>query len=80
MWKNIKNVVSAVADLTTIGTKEVAYQLNKASDATETVTSSISSKAASLRERYEADLRDRKAGVKKAEVVKETPSDVIAVN
>lgn len=80
MWKNLKNVVSAVADLTTIGTKEVAYQFNKASDATETVTSSLSSKAAALRERYEADLADRRAGVKKVEVVKETPSDVIAVN
>jgi hypothetical protein len=80
MWKNLKNVVSAVSDLVVIGSKEVAYQAGKASEATETVTGSFSSKAASLRVRYEADLADRKAGVKKAEVVEETPAEVITVN
>lgn len=80
MWKNIKNLSSAVANISMILAKETSHQFNKASDATETVTSSLSSKAAALRERYEADLADRRAGVKKAEVVKETPSDVIAVN
>lgn len=33
--KSVNNTVSAVADLTTIGTNEVAYQRNKESDATE---------------------------------------------
>lgn len=82
MWKNLKNVMSAVADLTAIGTKEVSYQLNKASCATETVTSSISSKASALRAKYEAELADRKAGIKKPTVVTETevPKDAVAIN
>ena len=57
-----------------IGSKEVSYQASKASNATASVTGTISSKAASLRARYEADLADRKAGIKKvAPVVTETP-------
>lgn len=82
MWKNIKNVVSAVSDLVVIGSKEVAYQVNKASTATESVTGSLSNKAASVRARYEADLADRKAGIKKPVVVteSETPNNVVSVN
>ena len=82
MWKNIKNVVSAVSDLVVIGAKEVSYQANKASDATEQVTGKIAEKSSQLREQYEADLADRKAGIKKPVVVTETatPTDVIPVN
>ncbi|HIJ97447.1 MAG TPA: hypothetical protein HPP94_17280 [Desulfuromonadales bacterium] len=80
MWKNIKNVVSAVSDLVVIGSKEVTYQVNKASTATESVTGSLSTKAASVRARYEADLADRKAGVKKPTVVTETPADAVIIN
>lgn len=82
MWKNIKNVVSAVTDMVVIGSKEVSYQAGKASDATESVTSTFSTKAAALRARYEADLADRKAGIKKPEVVTETdtPKNIVSVN
>ena len=53
MWKNFKNVVSAVSDLVVIGAKEVNYQANKASNATEQVTGKIASNTAELRKRYE---------------------------
>jgi hypothetical protein len=82
MWKNIKNVVSAAADIVSIGTKEVAYQASKASSATETVTGRLATKAATIKAKYEADLADRKSGVVKPEVVKEAevPTDVVSVN
>lgn len=82
MWKNIKNVVAAVSDLVVIGAKEVNYQANKASDATEQVTGKIASNVSELRKKYEADLADRKSGIKKPVVVTEaaTPTDVIPVN
>ena len=82
MWKNIKNVMSAVSDLATIGTKEVAYQFNKASEATETVTGSLASKAAALKANYQESLEARKSGVIKPEVVKEAevPASAIVVN
>lgn len=82
MWKNIKNIGSAVADIVSIGSKEVAYQASRASTATEGVTSKLSSKAAELKTKYEADLADRKAGIKKPTVVEETevPKTVVPVN
>ena len=76
IWKNIKNVVSAATDLVVIGSKEVAYHVNKASNTTESATGTLAEKAATLRANYEADLADRKAGVKKPEVVKDVPPDV----
>lgn len=80
MWKNIKNVVSAATDLVAIGSKEVSYQASRASTATQGVTSQLSSKAANIRAKYEADLADRKKGIKKPVVVKDVPADVISVN
>jgi len=82
MWKNIKNVVAAVSDLVVIGAKEVNYQANKASDATEQVTGKLAERSAQLRAQYEADLADRKSGIKKPVIVPEaaTPTDVIPVN
>ena len=82
MWKNIKNVVAVVSDLVVIGAKEVNYQANKASDATEQVTGKIAERSAQIRAQYEADLADRKAGIKKPVVVSEatTPTDVVPVN
>ena len=82
MWKNIKNVVSVVSDLVVIGAKEVNYQANKASDATEQVTGKIAERSAQIRAQYESDLADRKAGIKKPVVVTEasTPTDVVPVN
>ena len=73
MWKNISNLFAAASDMVAIGSKEVAYQASKASNATASVTGTISSKAAALRSRYEADLADRKAGIKKVAPVVETP-------
>jgi septal ring-binding cell division protein DamX len=82
MWKNLKNVVSAVSDLTVILSKEVSYQATKASEATETVTSTLSTKAATLRAKYEAELADRRAGITKPTVVSETemPKNTVAIN
>lgn len=82
MWKSIKNVVSAASDLVIVGSKEVAYQVSKASTATEAVTDKLAVKAAILKARYEADLAERKSGVIKPEVVKETdvPTTVVNVN
>jgi hypothetical protein len=79
MWKAIKNVASAVADLTVIAGKEVQHQVSKASDSTESVTSKLSAKAATIRTSYEQHLEERKLGVK-SEVVTDTPSDVVAIN
>jgi hypothetical protein len=82
MWKSICNISSAVADLAVIAGKEVAHQFNSASDATESVTVTISKKAAAIRANYEADLRDREAGIKKPVVVTETetPNSIVSVN
>ncbi|NVN91926.1 MAG: hypothetical protein HXX11_15170 [Desulfuromonadales bacterium] len=63
MWKNIKNLVSAASDLVAIGSKEVAYQVSKASNATETVTSKLANKASAMRKAYEDNLYCRKEGV-----------------
>lgn len=82
-WTNIKNVVSATTDIIIIGTKEISYHATKASNATESVTGALNKKAASVRARYEADLADRKAGVKKPAaptVVTETPADAVIIN
>ena len=82
MWKNICNISNAVSDLVAIGVKEASYQATKASNATETVTSRLATKAATIKAKYEADLADRKSGVVKPEVVKEAevPTDVVSVN
>ncbi len=82
MFKNIRNLSNAVADLVSIGSKEVAYQASRASTATEGVTSTLSAKASSLRAKYEADLADRKAGIKKPTVVTESevPKGAVAIN
>ena len=82
MFKNLRNVAAAISDLVVIGSKEVAHQVTKATDATESVTGSISQKAAALRARYEADLAARKSGIKKPTVVteEETPKDIVSIN
>lgn len=82
MFKNLRNISSAVANIVAIGSKEVAYQAGRASIATEGVTSQLSSKAAELRAKYEADLADRKAGIKKPTVVKESevPEAAVVIN
>ena len=84
MWKNIKNICSAAADLAVIAGKEVSHQINKTSTATEGVTSKMSTKAANIRANYEQHLADRKAGITtpKTEVVtqSETPRNIVPVN
>lgn len=82
MWNNIRNISNAVANIVAIGSKEVAYQAGRASTATEGVTSTLSSKAATLRAKYEADLADRKSGIKKPTVVpkSEVPKEAVAIN
>ena len=82
MWKNFKNVVGAVSDLVVIAGKEVVYQAEKASEATEAVTSKISKSASTIRSTYEQNLKDRKAGIKKPEVVTESEvaTETVAIN
>jgi predicted regulator of amino acid metabolism with ACT domain len=84
MWKNIKNISAAVADISIIVGKEIAYISTKTSTATEGVTSKLSTKAANIRANYEQHLADRKAGITtpKTEVVtqSETPRNIVPVN
>jgi len=82
MWKAIKNVVSAASNIVAIGAIEVSHQINKASTSTESVTSLLAEKSATIRAKYEEDLADRKAGIKRPEVVteSETPKDIVPVN
>ena len=82
MWKAIRNVASAVADLSVIAGKEIQHQVNKASDVTASVTEKISNRAAEIRTNYESDLEDRKSGIKKPVVVTEAeiPANITKVN
>lgn len=82
MWKAIRNISSAVADIVIIGSKEVGYQVGKASDSTDSVTSKLSAKAANIRAGYEQHLAERKSGTIKSEVVteEEIPKEAVAIN
>ena len=80
IWKNLKNVASAATDLIAIGSEEVAHHLSKVSNATEAATGTLATKAATLRANYESSLAGRKAGVKKPEVVEDTPVNVTTIN
>lgn len=79
MLKSILNITSAVKDLAAIGTKEVSYQVSKASNVTESCTKSLADKVNNLRKEYEQSLEQRKEG-KKAEVVSEASANVISIN
>ena len=63
MFKSLKNLTSAVADLVVIGSKEVAHQATKAANNSNTVTSKLAEKAAAIREAYEISLASRKESV-----------------
>lgn len=83
MWKNIKNVASAVADLAVIAGKEVAHQFNNVSEATEGVTITLATKAAELRAEYEKSLEVRcnsSITTTKTEVVTNVPGEAVQVN
>ena len=81
MWKAIRNISSAVADLAVIAGKEVHHQVGKASDSTESVTSKLSTKAANIRASYEQHLEERKSVTKSAVVTEaETPKEIVAIN
>jgi hypothetical protein len=82
MWKSIKAIGSAVSDVSAIAGKEVAYQFGKAAEVSNSATSTLASRAASIRAKYEADLADRKAGIIKPTVVSESdiPKEAVAIN
>lgn len=82
MWNAIKNVAKAAGSIAAIVSNETQYQFSKAADVSNSATTTLASKAAALRAKYEADLVDRKAGIIKPVVVTEveTPKDVVAVN
>ena len=80
MWKNICNISSAVADLAVIVGKEISHQFDNVSEATEGVTSTLATKASTLRAEYEQSLADRKSGVVKPTVVTDVPEDAVHVN
>ena len=80
MWQAIKSIGKAVGDLGAIVKAEVCYQAKKVSNSTSNGAAAVASKTAKLREQYEQHLDDRKRGIKKPEVVKETPEGVIDVN
>ena len=72
IFSSVKNVVSSACDLVAIGAKEAAYQLNKASNTSESITGTLATKAATMRANYEKTLADRKAGI--------TTKDTVPVN
>ncbi len=79
MLKAFKNVVAVLSDLAAIGTKEIGFQVSKASNASESRTKTLADKVNAMRKEYEDKLEQRKEG-KKAEVVSDAPSNVINVN
>lgn len=54
MWKAIKNISSALVDITVVGGKEVKHQLDKANNYSDSMTDKMAAKAAKLRQEYEA--------------------------
>ncbi len=87
MWNSIRNISSAVADLSIILAKEVSKQFDNVSEATEGVTITLATKAAELRAEYEKSLEVRCNSITTttAEVVvvvteSEAPHNAVPVN
>ena len=82
MWKSLKAIGSAVCDLSAIAGMEVSHQLDNASETAEEVSTTLATKAATLRAEYEQSLAERRSGVVKPAVVSEseTPKDIVPVN
>jgi hypothetical protein len=60
MFKAIKNITSAVTDLTAIVTKETVHQINSANDCCTDATRRVAWKAGLFRRNYEQRLAIRK--------------------
>jgi hypothetical protein len=60
MFKAIKNITSAVADITAIVTKETVHQINSANDCCTDATRRVAWKAGQIRRNYEQRLAIRK--------------------
>ena len=60
MWTSIKNITSAVTDITAIVTKETAHQINSANDCCTDATRRVAWKAGMIRRNYEQRLAIRK--------------------
>ncbi|MBL0226122.1 MAG: hypothetical protein IPQ16_11280 [Geobacteraceae bacterium] len=82
MWSAIKNVAAAAGSIIAIARIESNYQISKASEASNNATTTLAARAEALRAKYEADLADRKAGIKKPTVVPESevPKEAVALN
>ncbi len=83
MFNSIRNISSAVADLSIILAKEVSKQFDNVSAATEGVTITLATKAAELRAEYEKSLEARcnsSITTTKTEVVTNVPGEAVHVN
>jgi hypothetical protein len=60
MFKAIKNITSAVTDITAIITKETVHQINSANDCCTDATRRVAWKAGMIRSNYEQRLAIRK--------------------
>ncbi|MBL0226265.1 MAG: hypothetical protein IPQ16_12090 [Geobacteraceae bacterium] len=80
--ESIKAIKSAVSDVSAIAVTETYFQLSKAAEVSNNASSTLASKAASLKARYLENLSDRKAGIVKPTVVPESevPKAIVPVN
>jgi len=53
MFKTLKNIGSALVDITVVGSKELKHQIDKANSYSDSKTSKLAEKAAKLRQEYE---------------------------
>lgn len=53
MFKTLRNIGSALVDITVVGSKELKHQIDKANSYSDSKTSKLAVKAAKLREEYE---------------------------
>jgi len=53
MFKTLKNIGSALVDITVVGSKELKHQMDKANSYSDSKTSKLAAKAAKLRQEYE---------------------------
>jgi len=60
MFKTLRNIGSALVDLTVVGGKEVKHQIDKANNFSDSKTSKLAAKAAKLRKDYETKYAPEK--------------------
>jgi transcriptional regulator GlxA family with amidase domain len=60
MFKSIRNITSAVTDITTIAVKEVTHQIDSANECCTDITRNIAWRASQIRKEYEERLANRR--------------------